>query len=83
MIVAGRVSKKMAPVPKADLRPGCRRPKWVISMARAELRAASSTTYADRAGRDTWCRWTSTVPGCPPRPEALIYRNHEAASRQR
>ena len=72
MIVAGRVSQKMAPVLRQiyDQMP---EPKWVLVDGRLRLAAAacSTTTRSCRAST-TSCRSTCTCPGCPPRPEMLI-----------
>ena len=72
MIVAGTVTKKMAPVLRRlyDQMPD---PKWVISMGAARTRAARSRPTACCRASTRWCRWTSYVSGCPPRLEALLY----------
>jgi NADH-quinone oxidoreductase subunit B len=73
MIVAGRVSQKMAPVLKHiyDQMP---EPKWVIAMgACASSGNGIFNNYAIVQGVDEVVPVDVYVPGCPPRPESLIY----------
>jgi len=73
MIVAGRVSQKMAPVLKQiyDQMP---EPKWVIAMgACASTGNGIFNNYAIVQGVDELVPVDVYVPGCPPRPESLIY----------
>jgi NADH-quinone oxidoreductase subunit B len=71
MIVAGRVSNKMAPVLKRlyDQMPN---PKWVISMGACASCGGIFNNYAILQGVDKIVPLDIYVPGCPPRPEQLI-----------
>jgi NADH-quinone oxidoreductase subunit B len=72
MIVAGRVSRKMAPVLRRlyDQMPD---PKWVIAMGDCAACAGVFNNYAIIPGVDEVVPVDIYVAGCPPRPEALIY----------
>ncbi|MBT3352645.1 MAG: NADH-quinone oxidoreductase subunit B [Nitrospinaceae bacterium] len=71
MIVAGRVSRKMAPVLRQiyDQMP---EPKWVISMGACASTGGVFNNYALVQGVDEVVPVDIYVPGCPPRPETLI-----------
>ena len=71
MIVAGRVSRKMAPVVRRlyDQMPD---PKWVIAMGDCASCGGVFNNYAVVAGVDEVVPVDVYVAGCPPRPEALI-----------
>jgi NADH-quinone oxidoreductase subunit B len=84
MIVAGRVSQKMAPVLRTiyDQMP---EPKWVISMGVCASSGGMFNNYGVIQGVDTIVPVDIYVPGCPPRPEMLMYgilRLHEKISKR-
>jgi NADH-quinone oxidoreductase subunit B len=71
MIVSGRVSQKMAPVLREvyDQMPD---PKWVIAMGDCSACGGVFNNYAIIQGVDRIVPVDMYVPGCPPRPEALL-----------
>lgn len=74
MIVAGTVSKKMAPVVRA-LWDQMAAPKWAIAMGGCAINGGPfkyEGHYAIVEGADKIVPIDVYVPGCPPRPEALI-----------
>jgi NADH-quinone oxidoreductase subunit B len=94
MIVAGRLSRKMAPAlrriydqmpePKWVISMGAcasiggvfdqmMEPKWVISMGVCASTGGMFNNYAIVQGVDQVVPVDVYVPGCPPRPESLIY----------
>ncbi len=84
MLVAGRVSMKMAPVIKTlyDQMPN---PKWVISMGACASTGGVFNNYAVLQGVDKIIPVDIYVPGCPPRPEQLIdaiLRLHEKIDKE-
>jgi len=71
MIVAGRVSNKMAPVVR-QIYDQMTAPKWVLSMGACASSGGMFNNYAIVQGVDHIIPVDIYLPGCPPRPEMLM-----------
>ena len=72
MIVAGRVSQKMAPVLR-QVYDQMAEPKWVIAMGACSSSGGMFNNYALVQGVDQIVPVDIYVPGCPPGPQSLMH----------
>jgi NADH-quinone oxidoreductase subunit B len=72
LILSGRVSIKMAPVVRR-IYDQMLEPKWVIAMGACSSSGGMFANYAVVQGADKFMPVDVHIPGCPPRPEALVY----------
>jgi NADH-quinone oxidoreductase subunit B len=72
IILSGRVSIKMAPVIRR-LYDQMLEPKWAISMGACSSSGGMFANYAVVQGADKFMPIDMHIPGCPPRPEAVMY----------
>ena len=72
LILSGRVSIKMAPVIRR-IYDQMLEPKWVLAMGACSSSGGMFANYAVVQGADKFLPVDIHIPGCPPRPEALLH----------
>jgi NADH-quinone oxidoreductase subunit B len=72
IILSGRVSIKMAPIVRR-LYDQMLEPKWSIAMGACSSSGGMFSNYAVVQGADKFMPIDLHIPGCPPRPEAVLY----------
>ena len=72
LILSGRVSIKMAPIIRR-LYEQMLEPKWAVSMGACSSSGGMFSNYAVVQGADKFMPIDIHIPGCPPRPEALMH----------
>jgi NADH-quinone oxidoreductase subunit B len=72
LVLSGRVSIKMAPVVRR-VYDQMLEPKWVIAMGACSSSGGMFANYAVVQGADKFMPVDIHIPGCPPRPEAILH----------
>ena len=72
IILSGRVSTKMAPVVRR-VYDQMLEPRWALAMGACSSSGGMFANYAVVQGADKFMPVDMHIPGCPPRPEALMY----------
>ena len=72
IILSGRVSTKMAPVVRR-VYDQMLEPRWALAMGACSSSGGMFANYAVVQGADKFMPVDMHVPGCPPRPEAVLY----------